>query len=580
MMTLQDSNVLVEASTALQAGDLETGEKLLDRVIAIQPKNAAALDLKAQILRNRGEYEAAESHSRRALQLAPKSCFALTLAGILLLRGSFAAAKFYFERILDKLPNEPRSLTGLGQIAVKDGDIDLAIEYFGRALYDDPTNSNLAIEWSKLLPIGDLSKGLSALNFAKPGKSSAIREQIAYLAHLIPYSEQANRAQTGKMPYHQDCIDNPIFQFEVRQVTDYLKLAEEVLSQTPNDKTALTAKAMALFCLGKRQDAGPVFAILARNRKNSIYDNVIFDHTFFDDLRGLAESNLIEALSSIIEVKCCSFTSGSVLYLACNFGYFLDFAMPFLLSIDTVAPSSQVHLHVMDVTSIEIGHVSQFCETLRNVTVAITAENSGIAKNEITEARCYYHAIRFVRLYHFLMRYGRPIWMMDVDALLHRDISPLFDLAQNADVAFRIRPGRWEPWNQFNASVICVSPTLRGLEYSRYIACFIVHFFQRKQLRWGIDQLAMYLVYQHLKRNNCEPTVYPLNDKEVDNHFHEDGFIWCNSGRGKFVQLKRMRNHHEMPKDKQMLPYLGALQFYRARLLENGFPTVVNSEAF
>ena len=35
----------------------------------------------------------------------------------------------------------------------------------------------------------------------------------------------------------------------------------------------------------------------------------------------------------------------------------------------------------------------------------------------VMEARSYYHAVRFIRYYQHLQRYGCPLWLMDVDAV-------------------------------------------------------------------------------------------------------------------------------------------------------------------
>ena len=51
---------------------------------------------------------------------------------------------------------------------------------------------------------------------------------------------------------------------------------------------------------------------------------------------------------------------------------------------------------------------------------------------------------------------------MDVDALFWRDPRALYEALGADDVAMRIRPGRLEPWNQFNACIVGASAGSHG----------------------------------------------------------------------------------------------------------------------
>lgn len=143
----------------------------------------------------------------------------------------------------------------------------------------------------------------------------------------------------------------------------------------------------------------------------------------------------------------------------------------------------------------------------------------------------HYHAARFQKLNTWMAENDRPVWMLDVDALANTDpATGLFPLLAGHDVAFRARPGRLEPWNQFNASVVGFNNTSGGKRYlwalARYIAA-------AGALRWGIDQVAMLCCYESLK-----PRVKLLDSRAVDYDYQPDGAIWCNSGRNKFDQFK------------------------------------------
>ena len=154
--------------------------------------------------------------------------------------------------------------------------------------------------------------------------------------------------------------------------------------------------------------------------------------------------------------------------------------------------------------------------------------------------RCYYHAIRFIRFYNLLRELKSPLWLMDVDAVVNRDLGDMFDMMKGADAAMRIRPGRLEAWSQFNACVVGANPTPASLAYFRSIAAYTAYFYHRDRLRWGIDQLAMYGVFEDMRDRGQVPALALLGEREVDYDYRDDGFIWCNSGVPKFKHLQRI----------------------------------------
>lgn len=547
-------------------GDLARGELLLDEFLLAEPQNPAALDFKAQLVRTRGDLDAAASIAQSAVKLAPLAPYALTLADILLQQRKTDEAKFYYEKVLARMPQEPRCFAGLGEIAELRGNIDLAIHYFEKALESTPSHAGLAIRWSRLLPIKDLPRGLEALKKAKPDNSRPLEERLDFFSHYVTYKEWAERVSHGKMPYHAESLAGPHFKYAAEDFAEYEKIADDLLLQTPDSVLARSAKASALFCRGQTAEAETLFHSLARTDQASIYDDIVFNPGFFDVLRSREDREITTQFPAIATIEQPTLKMGPIIYLACNYEYYVNFTRTFLLSIDAIAQGSQIHLHVIDPVDTQIESVKSFCAGLKNISVAITTEQSGIDRRNAFALRCYYHAVRFIRLYQHLKIYRKPLWLMDVDALLNRAPSAMFTAAQDCDVAFRARPGRWEPWNQFNASVVGFSPTARGLEFCRLIATYIAHFYERNQLRWGIDQLAMYSVYEYLKRLGSAPLVKLLNDREVDNHFNDDGFVWCNSGRGKFLQMQKIQKGLTVDGDSQMQKYVAVLQQYWSRL--------------
>lgn len=142
----------------------------------------------------------------------------------------------------------------------------------------------------------------------------------------------------------------------------------------------------------------------------------------------------------------------------------------------------------------------------------------------------YYHAVRFIRFYRILKQATHPVWLMDVDALFHRIPQGLFDSLGDKDCAFRIRPGRTEPWNQFSAGIVGARPT--ALPYFKAIAQYLT--FTKGKWFWGIDQLAMYLAWVALKDKS---SVSFLDNRVFNLSCDDEGIVWILGGKDKFDML-------------------------------------------
>lgn len=145
-------------------------------------------------------------------------------------------------------------------------------------------------------------------------------------------------------------------------------------------------------------------------------------------------------------------------------------------------------------------------------------------------SKIYYHAIRFIKFYQCLRASPGPLWMMDVDALFNKPPEKLFEVLGDKDCAFRIRPGRVEPWNQISAGIMGARKS--ALPYFRAIAQYLTA--SKAKWFWGIDQLAMYLAYQHV---DPKPSVAFLDDKVFNLDCTPDGVVWILGGGAKFEML-------------------------------------------
>ena len=198
---------------------------------------------------------------------------------------------------------------------------------------------------------------------------------------------------------------------------------------------------------------------------------------------------------------------GPLAWLSCDGKYFKLFGAVLLKSLE----GSAVHLHLMDAD-----------ESVLNL-IESTGIDCGLSIEKPKADKGYYHAVRFIRFAEDLERYGRQMWLLDVDAVANRSPALL-----PSGLSMRLRPGRLEAWNQFNACVVGGGP--ESLPYFRKVGAFINR--NREKLHWGIDQLALYCVW---KRDPI--AIRCLGPKEVDYDYQPDGIIWCNSGSSKFKHI-------------------------------------------
>jgi tetratricopeptide (TPR) repeat protein len=563
-MATQDLPALLQdANTQLLQGNIEEGERLLNSFLAAEPNHAPGLDLAARLAMRRGELDAAEQYARRAVALQSVAPFVLSLGEILKAKNKLQKALDCFSSVLKKLPDDLRALTGIGEVYEQADYRNLAIEAYGRVMALDPTNAVVAVKYFGLLPIPDLPAGLAVLDRAKPSPDAKVKVRMNFLHQYVVFREWADRARNGQMPHHSASIDDSFFRYAAADRDEFERLADSVLAENKDDRGGISMKSLCVFSRGDRLGAEPYFAMQAK--PGSIYETIAFRPEFYRELSAASDTRIAEGLPPLIEVASAAFSEDHVIYLSCNYAYFVDFARPMLLSLAARGKRPQVHLHIMDGTDDDWRTAKAFCAGLDAV-IAISAERPRVDEIGKLEARCYYHAVRFLRLHHHLARYGKTLWLMDVDALINRDPRDMFAQMGEADVAFRARPGRWEPWNQHNASVIAVRPTDAGRRYLRLIASYISHFHRANKLRWGIDQLAMYGVYCHLKDEDLAPRVFLLNNRHVDYEYYDDGFVWCNSGRGKFMQLEQMAKGLTNAADPLRAKYFTSLMTYIAKL--------------
>ncbi len=524
------ASLLKAAESLVIAGNLQAADPLLQRALALEPSNVPVRYNAAIVAFNLGRREEGLNILHRVVRENTQLPYFSAFADMLKTTEQFDAASRYYTAILAQVPNHASALAGLADIYDQTGYSSLALECYEKALALAPRDKHFLRRISKLVPYKHVDRTYNAYLKARLPQSSPGMARIEIEGPLVTWKECVERAKRG-LPANAQTPDEMFFTFAQKEFDAYEAEIDEMLVGDSTNNFLAVLKASCLIARGKRKDAQKYYDIRKAAQPQSIYANVVFDDALYQRLEAEGDSELTDGLPPLEKVLSPAFADAPIIFFSCDSRYYLKFVRTMLLSIDDVVDKSrpqklQVHVHIMDASREEIAEALAFCAKLLNTSVAITAEHpSARAKGEVS-ARAYFHAIRFVRMYQIAVEYQKPLWMMDVDGLMHRDPRVVFDGIGTADIALYGHPARWEPWMQYNASMVGIRPTEKAVAYLRLVAGYIRHFHRRNELYWGIDQLAMYAVLEFLRDQGRGPSVIMLTALIIDGECSDEGIVW------------------------------------------------------
>lgn len=129
-------------------------------------------------------------------------------------------------------------------------------------------------------------------------------------------------------------------------------------------------------------------------------------------------------------------------------------------------------------------------------------------------ARTYYACSRFLVLPDLLVRWQRPVLMLDVDLLAIRDLNPLLATSARSDLGMMSHAlKRLDIWSLLYADVLHIRPTMAALRFLDLTRRYIRHFLDRGLPVWFLDQAALAAVHLAGFTTEAAPrlTVYPAD---------------------------------------------------------------------
>ena len=541
MASTPGETAFAEAAAMVSAGNLAGAEAQLRACLSLQPDHQNAELTLANLLIHRQAWLEAEPVLRAHLKRAPTVDGLLMLARVTASTGRPLEAERHHLEVLRHVPTNGPALQAAAEFYSRHKASREAAKYWKRYIDANPADYGGILKYADLIWGDAPDEAISLLERTLEQNADGDLQSLKILEKMIVLKEWHARRQAGLAPYHGKSVDDLHFRFAAADVARFAEIAARAVAATPEHTTARTKQCIALLATGRGHALESQLAPVAKNLSSHTWSNVRDrDGGFYERLSAMTDADILRGLPPVEIARAASFAHEPVAYLSCDFRYFGQFAVPLLRSLAATAPAAQVHIHIMDSPADQIEAAKGLVTSL-GLRAAITRETVLPVDQATPElARAYFHAIRFVRFYQHLKQYGRTLWLMDVDGLFNRSPADMYTQIGTADVAMRVRPGRWEPWNQFNACVVGAAPTAASVNYFRLIAAYIAHFHQQKTMRWGIDQLAMYGVYEYLRSTGNAPPVAVLDERAVDYEQTESGILWCNSGFGKFTGREQL----------------------------------------
>ena len=221
--------LLVEAVRLHQAGRLDLAAPIYQRVLALDPRNADALNLLGMAAMQNGQTMAAAELIRRAIAVNSRQApYHFNLALALQTLGQMDEAAASYRRALVLQPNDPDTYNNLGNVLGLQNKFEEAIACFRRVLSAQPDNA------PALNNLGNVLRGMGRLDEAE----SHYRKAVAL------------------KPDYADALTNLGNVYRDKgALSEALACYRRALAAAPNDLAGHNNLGLALWSLGRRDEA-------------------------------------------------------------------------------------------------------------------------------------------------------------------------------------------------------------------------------------------------------------------------------------------------------------------------------------
>jgi len=293
----------------------------------------------------------------------------------------------------------------------------------------------------------------------------------------------------------------------MQRMDEALAQVEEAERLSPGNPAVAVRRGAIRAHFGDYDAAERDFALPGASKVTPQCQAVRFNRPFFDEL-GTAAQTPAPAPEHLMSMGSTD-SARYIVYVGCTADYFCKYGIVFVNSYAAnSAAGNALHLHIVDPHDRFDSALSDIARRLPALNLVVTTERTPVdPAADPGNARSYYACARFIQLAGLLAHYRKPMLSFDVDAVVEAPLDRLLDHMGERDLGLVLREPVDSPWWDIIAYIVGARPTPAALDYLQRVRSYILHFFQRREMPWALDQTSLYCVLRMMERFDHAPSV-------------------------------------------------------------------------
>ncbi len=502
-----------------------------------------------------GQVDAALPHLKAAAEAYPTAQTLTALTWGLMQMGDYAQAIAYFQVMADNNWHSARTLTLCSQAYEGVAQFDDAIATYRRAIDLDPVFGPALRRFCDLMWPRDPDEVIRRLDSAYAQIDAETPDCIEMLKYVATYHERTARRAAGKSDLFGETLEDLSFTYALDKRDRAVEVADAVLARDPDNRGALSL--LASHCLRQRRwdDVTDYLKGVEDEPRHHAEHMVWMDAPRARRLDALTPEDVFATFAPCETLVALPPSDAGTVFLSSTPDYFAQFTAPFLLSLEATGAPARVQVHMINAKQNDLAIAEAFLSGLTGIACGLSTELATNLEGHGVSMRNYAHAIRYIRANALLIDSNGPVCMTDVDALVNRDPQGIFERVRGGDLGLWAVPGVWRTNSHFCAALTVFNPTDNGRHFLARVAAYIADAFQRSEFFWGLDQNALYVVYDEMLRDGRAPDITCIDESLLSLTSDPGAVLWGDSGKEKFELVRRLMTEDVDPQSLGDDPY-------------------------
>nr|WP_274390015.1 hypothetical protein [Azospirillum doebereinerae] len=181
--------------------------------------------------------------------------------------------------------------------------------------------------------------------------------------------------------------------------------------------------------------------------------------------------------------------------------YIRRFGPDLLQSIARHSPGASVVLHLVAPTAGTLGLVEEWRRRYP-LALAVSRERPDLSGWPPVRRSTYFACVRFIRAFQWHQRLGRPLIVLDLDAVVRSDLRQLASGMTDRDLGLMLDKRRRGPFREILVGFDYYNNTPLAGRFLATVAAYIGHFLLDAEPRWMLDQSAHLATVDWFQRRN------------------------------------------------------------------------------